>query len=78
MLKEDGLVTLLSQSLRTVWTGAAIRCVEESGTELDFQVHCFVALRLWPTHLMPLSLSLLVYKDEGMLALAAKAMRVLR
>lgn len=73
MLKEDGVITRWLKNLGTVWTGAAIGCVEESRKELEFQVYCFIALRLWPRHLMPLSLSLLVYKDERMIELAAKA-----
>lgn len=73
MLKEDGLITRWLKSLGTVGTGAAIGCVEKSRKELEFQVYCFIALRLWQRHIMPLSLSLLVYKDERMIALAAKA-----
>lgn len=51
----------------------AIQCVEESRMEGEFQVYYFVALRTWPSCLMPLSLPLFIYKDEGMKASAAKA-----
>lgn len=60
------------KSLGKVWTGAAIGCVEESRKELEFQVYCFIALRLGPRHLMHLNLSLLIFKDERIIALAAK------
>lgn len=51
----------------------AIRCVEESRMEFEFQVYYFIALRPWPRCLMPLNLSLVVCKEEGVKASAAKA-----